>query len=145
MTTHTKKYIITSEHHPIHTNLKRIVAVRDNLEMGVAEGDFGGYVEDEFNLCQTDNSWIGGDACVSGRARVFGDKVCVTGVVHVTGNGYVNDRPVRLIKSPKKGYEVDDGPLTLEQIERIRELSTATNILNENFTQRLFDICVTKQ
>lgn len=37
-------------------------------------------------------------------------------------------------------YELDDGPLTDEQINIIRKLSTATEIPQENFNKGLFDI-----
>lgn len=36
-------------------------------------------------------------------------------------------------------YELDDGPLTHEQIQQINDISTATNIPNKNFTKNLFD------
>jgi len=34
----------------------------------------------------------------------------------------------------------DVDPLTPEQIDKIKEVSSATNIPDENFTQRLFDV-----
>lgn len=37
-------------------------------------------------------------------------------------------------------YELDDGPLTDEQINIIRKLSKATEIPQENFNKCLFDI-----
>jgi len=36
-------------------------------------------------------------------------------------------------------YELDDGPLSQEQISLIREHSAATNIPDEKFTQTLLD------
>lgn len=35
-------------------------------------------------------------------------------------------------------YELDDGPLTNEQITEIRSLSTASDLTDESFDQRLF-------
>ena len=37
-------------------------------------------------------------------------------------------------------YELDDAPLTPEQIQTIREVSSATNIPDERFTEKLFDL-----
>lgn len=37
-------------------------------------------------------------------------------------------------------YELDDGPLTHAQIESIRSASSATDIPDERFTERLFDL-----
>lgn len=37
-------------------------------------------------------------------------------------------------------YELDDAPLTPEQIQTIREVSSATNISDERFTEKLFDL-----
>ena len=37
-------------------------------------------------------------------------------------------------------YELDDGPLSQEQIEKIRENSTGTKIPDSNFIERLFPI-----
>jgi len=36
-------------------------------------------------------------------------------------------------------YELDEGPLTPEQIQKIREASSATNISDERFAEKLFD------
>jgi hypothetical protein len=38
----------------------------------ISEGEKGGFVESEVNLSQEGDSWVGGDARVSGGARVFG-------------------------------------------------------------------------
>ncbi len=35
-------------------------------------------------------------------------------------------------------YEKDDGPLTVQQIDAIRDASSATNIPEESFNERLF-------
>lgn len=37
-------------------------------------------------------------------------------------------------------YELDDAPLTPEQIQKIREVSPATNIADDRFTEILFDV-----
>lgn len=39
----------------------------------------------------------------------------------------------------KPTYELDDGPLTDEQIEAIRKASPATNTPKENFDKHLFE------
>ena len=36
-------------------------------------------------------------------------------------------------------YELDDGPLSDEQITIIQQVSPSTNIPDENFTEKLFD------
>ena len=36
-------------------------------------------------------------------------------------------------------YPLDDGPLTIEQINNIKTISNATNIPDENFNQHMFE------
>lgn len=60
---------------------------------------------------------------------------------------YINTKLMEIIKNYERNqmnqnetYELDDEPLTPEQIQKIREVSTATNIPSENFTESLFKI-----
>lgn len=43
------------------------------------------------------------------------------------------------ITNSQQQYKLDDGPLTQEQVVKIHNVSTATNIPNKNFTQKIFD------
>ena len=54
----------------------------------VKAGDLGGWVEGVKNLSQDGDSWVSGDASVSGNARVYGDAQ-VHGDARVSGNARV--------------------------------------------------------
>lgn len=86
-----RKYRITKIQHPVYPKCFRIQAVNDIIDIGVAANEYGGYVENEFNLNQTDTSWIGGDCCVMGSARIFGDKVRISGCLVIDGIGSIRD------------------------------------------------------
>ena len=87
-----RKYRISNIQHPVYHKCYRIQAIHDIIEMGVAANEYGGYVETEFNLCQTDNSWISGDCCVMGSARIFGNFVRISGTLVITGIGSIRDK-----------------------------------------------------
>jgi hypothetical protein len=84
--------------------LHRIEALRDLPGIDVKQGDKGGFVESDRNLCHMGNAWVGGNgrvfenARVLGRARVLGDAQ-VSGDARVGGNALVG------------GDEVVTGPL----------------------------------
>ena len=69
-----KKYEITDEIWELdgHT-LHRIRALRDFGE--VTERDPGGFIESEDNLSHEGNCWVGDEATVYGKARVYGDAM----------------------------------------------------------------------
>lgn len=58
---------------------------------------------------------------------------CVTKHLHLKGITVNN-------KERCKMYELDDGPLSQEQIELIRKISTCSAISCTNFTEKLFPI-----
>ncbi|MBD8056934.1 hypothetical protein ICV35_25130, partial [Rhodococcus ruber] len=53
--------------------LHRIKALRDIPLHGVKAGDLGGWIENERNLSQDGDCWVGGNASVWGNARVWGN------------------------------------------------------------------------
>ena len=82
--------------------------IRAKISFGnIAKGDIGGWIESEKNLSQggdawvsgnarvfgdawvSGNAWVFGDACVSGNARVFGDA-WVSGNARVSGDAWVS-------------------------------------------------------
>ncbi len=94
------KYEITDIQHPKNPNLFRIRALRDIPSIWVKAGYLGGYVENENNLSQEGDCWVGDDAVVYGNAIVSGDafvyeytevfgNALVYGNVHVYGNALV--------------------------------------------------------
>ncbi len=85
-----KKYEITDIQHPDNPKLFRIRAVRDIPKYKVKAGDLGGYVENENNLSQEGDCWIGGDAHVYGNARVR-DNAKVYGNAKIYGNAQVHN------------------------------------------------------
>ena len=79
--------------------LFRIRALKDFQTihgLTVKVGDLGGYVQNENNLSQEGNCWVGDDArvfdnaCVSDNAYVFGNA-CVCDYAWVYGNARVYD------------------------------------------------------
>lgn len=72
-----------------HYHLRRIRAVRDIPEIGVREGDIGGWVESERNLSHEGTCWVGDRAVVSSNAIVSGDAI-VSGNALVADNARVN-------------------------------------------------------
>lgn len=94
-----KKYGFTGETKVVNgTTLKRIVALKDFAD--VKRGEFGGFIESEKNLTQSDNSWVYDNACVMGNARVYSDakiaedayvygNACVAGKAKVLGHAKV--------------------------------------------------------
>lgn len=68
--------------------VKQIIALMD---FGcVRKGQIGGYIEDEKNLSQIDNSWIFENACVYGNA-VVKNSAWVDGNAVVCDNAVVKD------------------------------------------------------
>lgn len=91
-----KKYAFTGETKQVagHT-LHRIRAVRD-VGTHVKKGDLGGWIESEKNLSQGGDCWVGDEACVYGRAEVYGhaevlDNARVYGDAWVYGRANVLD------------------------------------------------------
>lgn len=66
--------------------LHRIVATKPLAHIGVVEGDRGGFVQSEDNLCG--NGWIADDAIVMERA-VVRDRAQVRGNALVRGNAWI--------------------------------------------------------
>src|SRR5690606_15287236 len=69
--------------------LYQIKAVRDIPEYGISEGDLGGWIADESNLCQEDDAWVSGNAKVYGNAKVFGNA-WISGDAKVYGDAEVS-------------------------------------------------------
>ena len=70
--------------------------IRAKISFGnIAKGDIGGWIESEKNLSQGGDAWVSGnarvfgDAWVSGNAWVFGDA-CVSGNARVFGDAWVS-------------------------------------------------------
>ena len=88
-----KKYVLTETTKQwLGITLYQIKAVRDIPEMGVDEGELGGWIEKESNLSQDGNAWVYGDAQVSGNAWVYGDA-------QVSGNAWVYGDDLATTKS----------------------------------------------
>lgn len=83
-----KKYVLTENMHPEHPTTKQIMAIRDIPSMNIKKGNFGGFVETEYNLAQTDNSWIGTGVVVKDQVRVLYDTY-VCGVLVLNGNAFI--------------------------------------------------------
>lgn len=91
-----KKYAITSDciRYRRDLMLYRIIALRDFGNVKAYE--LGGYVEDESNLSQEGDCWIGENAKVFGHATVTGSALVsgnarVYGGAHVTDHAHVHD------------------------------------------------------
>ena len=88
----TKKYELSNDTKKfINYTLYRIQALRDFKTINgeqVKAGDLGGWVENEDNLDQAGNCWIGGSAWVTENARVSEDA-CIYGNAFVYGNAQV--------------------------------------------------------
>ena len=71
-----KKYEFTGETRALSstTILHRIRAVIDIPSAGVNAGDIGGWIESDSNLSHSGNALVGGDAWVSGDARINSNK-----------------------------------------------------------------------
>ncbi|WP_066925493.1 hypothetical protein [Murdochiella massiliensis] len=85
-----KKYALTSDciRFMRDSNLHRIVALRDFGNVKAYE--LGGYVEDESNLSQEGDCWIGQNAKVFDHATVTGSAL-VSGDAQVHGGAHVTD------------------------------------------------------
>lgn len=82
-----KKYELTSEHISHHgRTLFRIRALYDFHT--VKKGELGGFVETEENLSHESRAWIGGEAKVYDKAKVFGEAL-VYDFAEVYGNAKV--------------------------------------------------------
>lgn len=84
----TKKYELTDIRHPQHPTTKQIRAIRDIPLMGIKKGAVGGFVETEYNLSQTDESWIGPCVVVKEQVRVMYDSY-IRGVTVLSGICYI--------------------------------------------------------
>lgn len=66
----------------------RVIALRDIPLHGVKAGDVGGYIESKENLMQDGDCWVGGNAFVSGRAKIQHNALVTDDViVHSKGSG----------------------------------------------------------
>ena len=95
------KYELTDQTRVLETGqvLRRIKAIRSFSS--ILKGQYGGWIENEDNLSQHGNAWVGynamvyddaevfDDAVVSGKARVFG-SACVCGEAKVFENARVS-------------------------------------------------------
>ena len=73
----------------LRKDLKRIVNKTTLYQIQrISNGEFGGYIQDEYNLSQKGNAWVSGDAQVYGGAWVYGDAR-VSGNAQVYGNAWV--------------------------------------------------------
>lgn len=87
-----KKYEITNESKEITNGDKchtvfRIRALRDiqiSPDICIKKGETGGFIEEEENLSHDGNCWIGDNAVVLNKAKVFGDA-------YVSGDAIVDD------------------------------------------------------
>ena len=84
-----KKYEITDITHPNRPNLRRIRALRDIRIIGVRAGDFGGWIEWEYNLDQSGGAWVSDVSEVSGTAQVTDTAQVFEGSL-VSGDVLVN-------------------------------------------------------
>lgn len=99
-----EKYCLTEETKKVRLDgttcvLHRIKALRAIPAYGVEAGDLGGWVENEANLSQHDNSWVADDACVCNGAYVFGNARMrgnskAWGGAKLYSNAQTNDRAV---------------------------------------------------
>ncbi len=82
------KYRITDQVHPAYPKLRRIQALRDINET-VKKGELGGYVQREWNLSQSGECWLYGQAVCKDLARVQGNaSILENAGIH--GEAFVN-------------------------------------------------------
>ena len=84
-----KKFELTAEY---MTNSfgKKLFRIKALVAFGdVKEGDLGGFIEKESNLGNYGNTWVYGDAQVSGNAKIYGDAQ-VSGNARVSGDAWVS-------------------------------------------------------
>lgn len=90
-----KKFVLTNRY--IIRDGVRLYRIKCTKSFGpVKEGEYGGYVEGEYNLSQRGFAWVYGDACVFGNAKLLGnakvcDSACVYGSAIVCDNAKVFD------------------------------------------------------
>lgn len=91
----TRKFVLTDD--CIKKHGIKLYRIKCTKSFGpVKEGEYGGYVEGEYNLSQRDFAWVYGDACVFGNAKLLGnakvcDSACVYGSAIVCDNAKVFD------------------------------------------------------
>ena len=84
-----KKYKLLKNDTKTSWNGKTLFRIEALIDFSIFhEGEKGGYIENEANLSQDDESWVFGNAQVSGDARVFGNAR-VFGIAWVSGNARV--------------------------------------------------------
>jgi hypothetical protein len=89
-----KKYRLVEQENLHGLLYWRIEALRDIPRHGVRAGDKGGLIEEEENLSQDGDAWVGDNATVNSGARVYGDAHVYDGAhvsyyAHVYGNAQV--------------------------------------------------------
>ena len=88
-----KKFVLTNRY--IIRDGVKLYRIKCTKSFGpVKEGEYGGYVEGEYNLSQRGFAWVYGDACVFGNAKLLGnakvcDSACVYGSAIVCDNAKV--------------------------------------------------------
>lgn len=87
-----KKYEIHNKFLLLTTGEKvyPITALKDIPMFDVKVGDFGGYIEHEYNLCHSGNAWIGADCIVKGTS-IIKDDVIIEGRVLVSNSELSQD------------------------------------------------------
>lgn len=87
-----KKYEIHNKFLLLKTGEKvyPITALKDIPMFDVKIGDFGGYIEHEYNLCHSGNAWIGADCIVTGTS-IIKDDVLIEGRVLVINSELSQD------------------------------------------------------
>lgn len=84
-----KHFVLTDETMNYEgVTLHRIVATKPLEHIEVVEGDRGGFVQSEYNLC--DNGWVADDAIVM-ESAVVRDRAVVRGNALVRGNAWIAD------------------------------------------------------
>lgn len=74
------KYALTEEKHPIY-NAFRIMASEDNPELGIKQGDLGGYIESKDILDEDSSAWVYSDCVVIGASKISGSAVIKDGAI----------------------------------------------------------------
>ena len=120
-----KKYELTSETKVINgLELHRIKAIESFGSVG--KGDLGGWIESEKNLSQYGDAWVGGNAMVSGKAKVsedawVGGNAMVSGNATVRGNATVSGNAMVSENATVRGNATVSGNATVEDNATVSE------------------------
>lgn len=141
---HKRKFVLTDDCIKKHgVKLYRIKCIESFGP--VKKGEYGGYVEGEYNLSKWGLAWVYGDACVFGNVKLLGnakvcDSACVYGNAIVCDDACVSDK-AKVYGNAKvcgykwlSGYDSISGDESLDNITKNHDyncLVTGNKNINE--------------